>query len=50
MPRQQQPKYSTDPMGIPFGPGHPLFDPIKNETSSTPTLTQEQIQQMIAEE
>mgnify|MGYP003114154640 FL=1 len=49
MPRQPQPKYSTDPMGIPFGPGHPLFDPIKNETSPTPTLTQEQIQQMIAD-
>tara|TARA_Y100001970_G_C14233235_1_gene860060 strand:- start:507 stop:1811 length:1305 start_codon:yes stop_codon:yes gene_type:complete len=51
MPRQPQPKYSTDFMGIPFGPGHPLYDPIKiGETSPTPTLTQEQIEQMIADQ
>lgn len=49
MPKPTKPKYSTDPMGIPFGPGHPLYDPIKNETSSAPTLTAEEIQQLIAD-
>ena len=30
MPRQQ-PKYSVDPFGMPFGPGHPLYDPVKDD-------------------
>ena len=46
--RTPKPKYSVDPFGMPFGPGHPLWDPKKDE-SSTPTPTPEQIQQMIAD-
>jgi len=46
--RAPKPSYSVDPFGMPFGPGHPLWDPKKDE-SSTPTLTPEQVQQMIAD-
>jgi hypothetical protein len=47
MPRQQQPKYSVDPFGMPFGPGHPLYDPVKDDGKK---MTPEQIEQMIADQ
>ena len=52
MPKATTPKYSTDIGGIPWGPGHPLYDPKKDDGPRTYIgqggPTEEEIQAMIA--
>lgn len=54
MAKTTRPKYTADPFGVPFGPGHPLYDPIRGEEEG-PRLnfggnnfTEEEIEAMIA--
>ena len=46
------PKYKTGPGGIPFGPGHPLYDPAKDDGPRTyigdEGPTEDEVQAMIA--
>ena len=35
MAKATTPKYTTGPDGIPFGPGHPLYDPVKDDEPRT---------------
>lgn len=54
MAKATTPKYTTGPDGIPFGPGHPLYDPKKDEEEGPRTYigenspTEEEIEAMIA--
>ncbi len=52
MAKATTPKYTTGPDGIPFGPGHPLYDPVKDDEPRTyigdEGPTEDEIQAMIA--
>ena len=51
MAKATTPKYTTDPFGMPFGPGHPLYDPVKDDEPRTyigdEGPTEDEVQAMI---
>ena len=51
MAKATTPKYTTGPDGIPFGPGHPLYDPVKDDEPRTyigdEGPTEDEVQAMI---